>query len=96
MREHDTVIDLIAVANPSVYVSDPISVFQLNFVENLKVVELCVKYNKVRKVVSSVSSMRRADRRMEFRSVLPSTCCRHLFRAVANPQLGATPPKIPS
>jgi UDP-apiose/xylose synthase len=40
------VIDLVAVANPSVYVTDPLEVFKLNFTENLKIAELCVKHKK--------------------------------------------------
>jgi nucleoside-diphosphate-sugar epimerase len=40
------VVDLIAIANPSVYLSDPLDVFRLNFTENLKVVELCVKHRR--------------------------------------------------
>src|SRR5688572_16043930 len=43
---HDLVIDLVAVANPSVYVTDPLEVFKLNFTENLKIAELCVKHGK--------------------------------------------------
>jgi len=33
-------------ANPSLYVSNPIDVFNLNFTENLRIAELCLKYNK--------------------------------------------------
>ena len=32
-------------ANPSLYVSNPIDVFKLNF-ENLKIAEFCVKHKK--------------------------------------------------
>lgn len=46
IQSHDLVIDLVAVANPSLYVTDPIGVFNLNFTENLKIVELCVKHRK--------------------------------------------------
>ena len=42
----DLVIDLIAHANPSLYVSHPIEVVKLNFDENLKVAEHCIKYRK--------------------------------------------------
>jgi nucleoside-diphosphate-sugar epimerase len=43
----DVVIDLIAYANPSMYVSSPLEVFDLNFLQNLEVAKLCVKH-KVR------------------------------------------------
>ena len=33
----DIVVDLIAVANPAVYVTNPLDVFELNFTENMKV-----------------------------------------------------------
>jgi UDP-4-amino-4-deoxy-L-arabinose formyltransferase / UDP-glucuronic acid dehydrogenase (UDP-4-keto-hexauronic acid decarboxylating) len=44
--EHDAIIDLVAMANPSQYVSNPIDVFKLNFTENLKIAEFCVKHRK--------------------------------------------------
>jgi nucleoside-diphosphate-sugar epimerase len=46
VQEADVVIDLIAYANPSLYVKTPLEVFRLNFVENLKIAEACVKYKK--------------------------------------------------
>lgn len=46
VKQADVVIDLIAFANPALYVSNPLDVFELNFTENLKIVEYCVKYNK--------------------------------------------------
>jgi nucleoside-diphosphate-sugar epimerase len=42
----DVVIDLVAYANPSVYVESPLETFQLNFLQNLKIVELCVEHGK--------------------------------------------------
>jgi UDP-apiose/xylose synthase len=42
--EADIVVDLIAYANPSMYVSSPLEVFDLNFVQNLEVAKLCVKH----------------------------------------------------
>jgi UDP-apiose/xylose synthase len=42
----DLVIDLIAYANPGLYVKIPLEVFRLNFTENLKIAECCVKHNK--------------------------------------------------
>ena len=43
---HDVIVDLVARANPSLYVSNPIDVFKLNFTENLKIAEFCVKHKK--------------------------------------------------
>ncbi len=45
-KDHDLVIDLVALANPALYVTDPLGVFKLNFTENLKIVEYCVKHEK--------------------------------------------------
>jgi UDP-apiose/xylose synthase len=42
----DVVIDLVAYANPSIYIESPLDVIKLNFLENLKTVEHCVRYNK--------------------------------------------------
>ena len=44
--EHDLIIDLVAMANPSLYVSNPVDVFKLNFMGNLKIAEFCVKHKK--------------------------------------------------
>jgi UDP-apiose/xylose synthase len=44
--EHDIIVDLVAMANPSLYVSNPIDVFKLNFAENLKIAEFCVRLKK--------------------------------------------------
>lgn len=46
VKNHDLIVDLVAIANPSVYVEDPVGVFKLNFTENLKIVEHCVKHKK--------------------------------------------------
>lgn len=46
IEECDLVVDLIAFANPSLYVLDPLGVFDLNFTENLKIAEMCVKAKK--------------------------------------------------
>jgi len=42
----DVVIDLIAYANPGLYVKMPLEVFRLNFVENLKIADACVRRDK--------------------------------------------------
>ncbi len=46
MRDVDLVIDLIAYANPGMYVKMPLEVFRLNFDENMRIVEACVKKRK--------------------------------------------------
>jgi len=46
VQDADVVIDLIAYANPGLYVKIPLEVFQLNFVENLKIAKTCVALNK--------------------------------------------------
>ncbi|HTS49531.1 MAG TPA: bifunctional UDP-4-keto-pentose/UDP-xylose synthase [Bryobacteraceae bacterium] len=46
VRESDLVIDLIAYANPGLYIRIPLEVFRLNFTENLKIAEACVRQRK--------------------------------------------------
>ncbi len=46
VRDADLVIDLIAYANPGLYLLIPLEVFQLNFIENLKIAEACVRQSK--------------------------------------------------
>lgn len=46
IANHDIVVDLIAYANPKLYVDVPLEVFNICFTENLNVAELCVKHNK--------------------------------------------------
>ena len=46
VNDSDLVIDLIAYANPGLYVKMPLEVFRLNFVENLKIVEACLRREK--------------------------------------------------
>src|SRR5579864_1219681 len=46
VRESDLVIDLIAYANPGLYLRIPLEVFHLNFTENLKIAEACVRHKK--------------------------------------------------
>lgn len=46
VRGSDLVIDLIAHANPGLYVRQPLEVFRLNFTENLRIAELCVRHGK--------------------------------------------------
>ncbi len=42
----DVVVDLVAFANPALYVEDPVGVYDLNFTQNLKVVAQCRKHGK--------------------------------------------------
>ena len=42
----DVVVDLIAYANPSIYVATPLDVVRLNFFENIKIAEMCMKHGK--------------------------------------------------
>lgn len=46
VKDSDVVVDLVAFANPSLYVEDPIGVFDLNFTQNLKVVHQCIRHGK--------------------------------------------------
>jgi UDP-apiose/xylose synthase len=46
VEDSDLVIDLIAYANPGLYVQMPLEVFQLNFMDNLKIARSCVKHDK--------------------------------------------------
>jgi nucleoside-diphosphate-sugar epimerase len=46
VEDSDLTIDLIAYANPGLYVKLPLEVFRLNFTENLKIAEACVRHNK--------------------------------------------------
>ena len=46
IKKCDVVLPLVAVATPSVYVSDPLYVFELDFEANLDIVRQCAKYNK--------------------------------------------------
>lgn len=42
----DVVVDLVAFANPSLYVSNPLDVFRLNFMQNLDIVRDCIEHGK--------------------------------------------------
>jgi UDP-apiose/xylose synthase len=46
VQDADLVIDLIAYANPGLYLRMPLEVFRLNFTENLKIAESCVRFGK--------------------------------------------------
>ena len=42
----DTVLPLVAVANPALYVNDPLYVFELDFESNLPIIRQCVQHRK--------------------------------------------------
>ncbi|MBP02198.1 MAG: hypothetical protein CMM25_05275 [Rhodospirillaceae bacterium] len=46
VNQNDVIIDLIAYANPKLYIDKPLETFNICFTENLKIAEMCVKYNK--------------------------------------------------
>lgn len=46
LEESDVVIDLVAFANPSLYVEKPLDIYKLNFVQNMNIVEACVEHKK--------------------------------------------------
>jgi UDP-apiose/xylose synthase len=46
VKDTDLVIDLIAHANPGLYVRIPLEVFRLNFTENLRIAEACVRHSR--------------------------------------------------
>jgi nucleoside-diphosphate-sugar epimerase len=46
VAQADVVVDLVAFANPALYVDDPVGVFDLNFIQNMKVVDQCRTFGK--------------------------------------------------
>ena len=46
IKDSDVIVDLIAYANPSIYITDPIGTVTLDLFENLWITELCVKHKK--------------------------------------------------
>lgn len=46
VRSHDIIVNLIAICNPALYVSDPIGTFEIGFRGNLKIFDLCVEFDK--------------------------------------------------
>jgi UDP-apiose/xylose synthase len=46
IRDADLVVDLIAYANPSMYVTEPLEVFDLNFMQNLEIAKRCIAHRK--------------------------------------------------
>jgi nucleoside-diphosphate-sugar epimerase len=56
VRKCDTVVPLVAIATPALYVKDPIRVYELDFEANMEIVRQCVKYKK-RLVFPSTSEL---------------------------------------
>lgn len=46
IRGADLVVDLVAYANPSRYVTSPLEVFELNFIQNLEIAKACIAHGK--------------------------------------------------
>ena len=46
VKNSDIVFPLAAIANPLIYIQDPLRVFELDFEANLRIVKLCAKYQK--------------------------------------------------
>lgn len=46
VKETDVVVDLIAYANPSIYVENPLGVVDLNFFENIEITKMCIAHEK--------------------------------------------------
>lgn len=46
VNDCDVAVDLIAYANPSIYVTKPLEVVNLNFFQNLRLVDSCMRYGK--------------------------------------------------
>ncbi len=46
IQRSDVVLPLVAIANPAIYVTNPLKVFELDFESNLRVIKSCVKYKK--------------------------------------------------
>ena len=46
IRSSDIIVDLIAYANPAVYLTHPLEVVQLNLFENLKIVNWCLTHRR--------------------------------------------------
>jgi nucleoside-diphosphate-sugar epimerase len=46
IQQTDVVFPLVAIANPAIYVQDPLSVFELDFEANLIIIRYCVQYQK--------------------------------------------------
>lgn len=46
VQDADVVIPLAAIANPARYIREPLTVFELNFESNLRIIRACVRHNR--------------------------------------------------
>lgn len=46
IKKHDIIVNMVAIANPGMYVKNPLGTFELDFKQNLVIIELCAKYRK--------------------------------------------------
>jgi nucleoside-diphosphate-sugar epimerase len=65
IKKCDTILPLVAIATPKLYMEDPIAVFNLNFEMNLRIVKQCLKYRR-RIVFPSTSEVYGASTDPEF------------------------------
>lgn len=65
VKKCDVILPLVAIATPSLYVKDPIRVFELDFEANLEVIRQCVRYKK-RVVFPSTSEIYGMTQEPEF------------------------------
>lgn len=46
IKNCDIILPLIAIANPKVYIENPLKIYELDYEENIKIIKLCHKYKK--------------------------------------------------
>ncbi len=46
IKDCDTIVPLVAIATPTLYVKDPLRVYELDYESNVEIVKLCAKYGK--------------------------------------------------
>ena len=46
IKECDVVVPLVAIATPTLYVKDPLRVYELDYESNIDIVKKCAKYGK--------------------------------------------------
>ncbi|MBA4117901.1 MAG: bifunctional UDP-4-keto-pentose/UDP-xylose synthase [Candidatus Puniceispirillum sp.] len=65
VKKCDVVLPLVAIANPALYVKEPLRVFELDFEANLEIVRQCVRYKK-RVIFPSTSEVYGMSQESEF------------------------------
>jgi len=65
VKKCDVILPLVAIANPALYVKQPLRVFNLDFEENLKIIKQCVQYKK-RVIFPSTSEVYGMSEESEF------------------------------